>query len=142
MERHTGHTVVMIFYETRSGMTLVEKRTRDSSLPNSLLFPAGGVEQHELEDIEQAFLREVYEEIGITPISFKDLKPEETIFGETGKRLHPFLITQWGGHIPPVILDSGAPLYWKPLDEIAESNIESMRKLCQLVKFHIEQIYG
>lgn len=130
---------VVVFIFLKKNKILVEKRITDeiSILSGQLLLPGGGVD--ELEDLETALVREVKEELGITPLEFILIPTSEDIYGvKEGVILRPFLINKWEGEIPEKILDEEDPLFWVDLEIMSNSQIEPTKKIINALKTHLK----
>lgn len=127
-------TVVFIFYDPERNAVLLERRSSDVSFAGKLIFPGGKIEFEEQDSIAVALIREIEEELGVTPTSFEPIPSQDDIYGETGKLLKPYLIRQWEGSLPEMVLDKGNPLLWQEIREVESSELESMRCLTQALK--------
>ena len=131
-------TVVFIFYDPERDAVLLEKRASDFSFANTLLFPGGSIEPVEQDSIAVALIREIEEELGVTPTSFEPIPSQDDIYGETGKLLKPYFIRQWEGSLPEAVLDKGNPLLWQEIGKVS-SELESMRLLISALKAFLRQ---
>lgn len=122
---------VVILLVLRNGQLLLEKRQFNRQ--ENLVPPGGRIEQHELENLELAAVREAKEELGITPTKLTALFENQEFYSEIGKSLKPFLITEWEGEFPEKVLDTDAPLVWQDLEEILKSPLSSVAKMAQAV---------
>lgn len=140
MKKNLKKIAVFIFVKERK--VLVEKRIKDeiSILEGELMFPGGGLEDKDLDDIETALKREINEELGVIPTKFFPLKENWEILG-TNKDvlLTPFIIESWENEIPEKILDEDDSLFWVDLDIMLSSKIEPTRKIAKLVKKYLEK---
>lgn len=135
---YSGKSVVMILID--GNRALVEDRPVGSSLENYSIFPSGGVEPEELDNPERTLIRELQEELGITPVIFYPLPSEEQVItSETGKLLLPYVVRSWKGDIPQYVLDKGSanPLHWEDLEVLSTYPLASFRQLVELVKKHL-----
>ena len=57
-----------------------------------------------------ALMRETWEELQVTPTEFTRIG--EIWYAEAEWLFHVYLVTAWGGEIPPHILDHQRPLNW------------------------------
>jgi len=89
--------VVFLIYE--EGRVLLEERTRpDSGHYGYIIIPGGNVERGETK--EEAFLREVEEELGIKPTSYRHLDSFENMtLSRNHYLLHAFLVTDFDGEV-------------------------------------------
>lgn len=142
MSKEAPQVVVFIFYNSERDEVLLEKRLPTSSFANLEIFPGGEIEPDELDDIEQALRREVREELGVEPTRISQITTTEDIFGETGKRLRPYLITEWEGQLPETVLDKGNRLLWARTEATANSELQSMRKITESLRAHITRERG
>lgn len=84
----------------RDGRILMALRSPDRPCyPNSWSFPGGGVEDGET--LEQALIRELYEEIGVSPVNCAFLKRIVTNEPESGRAItfHLFIVRDWSGEV-------------------------------------------
>jgi len=98
---------------------LVEKRSASKRLlPSALAIPGGHVEEGE--SIEAALLRELREELNITPQGFSHLC---TLLHQAEKyrRIHYFVVERWAGEIVALEAES---LCWLPLDGLSALDLE------------------
>lgn len=110
---------IVVFTVIKNNLVLVEKRAKDSTWANELLFPGGKVEENET--IEQALIREVKEEVGIEVEKFEKIPSTKKIIGYKGVIVNPFLITKYKGEIGEKVLDKGNPLLWVKIDSLFSS---------------------
>lgn len=130
------HVVLFVFYDKQTKRVLSEHRPPDHPLfPNRKTFPTGKVKEDEHDNIEKALFRELKEEFGITPIHYI---PLNTLEGEKNVLLHPFIIEQWHGAIPSVILDKGNALLWETFEEAASSQIKTRKKIIEMLEDYIK----
>ena len=118
--------VVLIFLNKTK--VLLEKRPAADEYPAAALFPGGKVEEIDL-NIVDCLIREVREELGITPLWFKEIPQSDITLSPTGRIMYPFYVTVYNGDLPDKILDKGYPLFWEELDSIIDSPIPSVRKI-------------
>lgn len=98
---------------------LVEKRSITKRLlPGALAIPGGHVEEGE--GMETALLRELYEELNITPHAYSHLC---TLLhqAEELRRIHYFVVESWTGEISTLEAES---LHWLSLDSLGVLDLE------------------
>ena len=128
---------VVIFIFTDGKKILVEKRFLESLNQNHYLIPGGTVKDFE-KDLKDALQREMMEELGVKPLSFKPIPTDGEIFGIHGQVLVPYLINKWAGRLPAAILDKGNPLIWLEIGEVLNSPFEPTRKIAQALKKYLK----
>ncbi len=98
----------------REGRILLGKRSPHRRLcPNCWDVIGGHVEAGET--IEQALLREVEEEIGLTPTGYRLI---ETIVADSGPAIcHMFVVTEWRGGEPAMRGSEHSALRWFAIAE-------------------------
>lgn len=113
---------------------LMEKRgPGDAIFPNGQIFPAGKLKDDELP--WQCMVREVGEELGVTPVRWYQLATDRHLYyspTEHGDRVYEsgyeipelakweiaaYLVSSWQGSIPDEILDTRNRLLWCSFDE-------------------------
>lgn len=102
-----------------NGCVLVEKRSEHKRLlPGALAIPGGHVDEGE--NTEAALVREVKEELDITPRHFSFVC---TLLHEAEeyRQIHYFAVTQWDGEMVALEAES---LRWLPLDELDALDVE------------------
>jgi 8-oxo-dGTP diphosphatase len=92
------------------------------------------------ESIDEALVRELQEEVGITPTAWALL---ETVSGiethEGPAHLHIHVVTQWSGRDPVMLGDEHDEIRWFSLDELAgEPNLAS-REYNRLAKIAVSR---
>lgn len=124
-----GDSVVFILArrdEAGEWRLLMERRGDGGPHPNAWLFPAGKAEEGE--PPTSTLLRECEEELAVLPFAARLLADGEDYFYCIGRhapvhRMHPFLVTRWRGDVPDRVLDTGAELAWRPLDDALASPV-------------------
>ncbi|MEP0943692.1 MAG: NUDIX domain-containing protein [Rhizobiaceae bacterium] len=99
-----------------SGRVLLARRSVDRRIyPDCWSFPGGHIEAGE--SLEQALVRELEEELGVTPGRFRLLREiEDTPDPTTKYTFHMFVVTEWVGQ--PTIRDNEhSALKWLPIGE-------------------------
>ena len=125
--------VVSVF--TDGEKILAEKRILENFTGEQLLIPGGTVK--DFETAEQALVREVFEELGLTVLEFEILPLDKEIRGLKNQLIIPFLIKKWNGEFPQKILDKGNSIEWLNIDEVLNSPIEPTRKVVEALKKYL-----
>lgn len=134
MEKELAPAVIFILVdETR---VLLEGRSDTDEYPKAEIFPGGHTDDVD-RNIIDTLIREVWEELGITPRWFSELPQSEITFSPSGRILHPFAVTIWDGDVPKKVLNTDHPLVWRELDEVTDSPITSVSKLAQDLKDYL-----
>jgi 8-oxo-dGTP diphosphatase len=120
--------IVVCFPLIAHGQGLVEWRTKPGRAAPGWYFPAGKREPGET--LHTALMREAFEELGISirrflPYHGAPLKPVGRQH-EASSWLIVTYILDWSGQLPGQVLDSGTPLAWRSLRELARSPEPSM----------------
>lgn len=131
--------ITVLILILQNGKVLVEKRAKDSSLAGHFLIPGGRAEEHELDSLETAMIREAQEELGITPTEFINLTQDSAIAGETSYSLILFYVTKWEGQIAKIVLDKGNPLTWKSVKFMENSPLPSVREIISRMQKHLKK---
>ena len=98
---------------------LVEKRSAAKRLlPGIMAIPGGHVEAGET--LEAALVRELHEELNITPLGFTHLC-DRLHQAEEYRRIHYFVVERWTGEM---VMQEAAALHWLPLDNVSALNLE------------------
>ncbi|MCL4366797.1 NUDIX domain-containing protein [Patescibacteria group bacterium] len=136
----TNQTVIALIVDHTRENVLVEKRAESSSfMPGEEIFPGGKIEATEIARPFLALQREVLEELGLRVEQAKHLNT--VIYGEGGRLLQLFVISQWQGEIPSQILDQGNPVYWTSIQQLKEkSSVLSMKKIAQELARHLQNL--
>ncbi|WP_415901567.1 NUDIX domain-containing protein [Neptuniibacter sp. QD29_5] len=104
-----------------SDQTVLFERRNDNVLDNSyrINIPGGHIEQGESQ--EQALFREIKEELGIIPLSYRFLGSQD--FELTANQLlHYYLITKWEGEVQAL---EGQNLQWlKPCKVVGINSVD------------------
>ena len=128
---------VVISVFTDEGKILAEKRILKNFAKEQLLIPGGTVK--DFETVEQALVREVSEELGLTVLEFEILPLDKEIRGLKNQLIIPFFIKKWEGEFPQKILDKGNSIAWFEFDELLNSPIEPTRKVVAALKKYLEK---
>ncbi len=112
------HIVNALF--VRDGAVLLARRSpQRRSYPETWSFPGGHVEEGET--LEEALIREVQEEVGVTPMRFRALgtiqDPDPAKHGEV--TYHLYAVTAWAGGEPALLGDEHTELRWVGVDAAA-----------------------
>src|ERR1700693_1436365 len=97
----------------RDGMVLLARRSPNrSTYPGLWSFPGGHIEQGET--LAEALLREVQEEVGVTPTTFSFLEviADPNTAADDPATYHMHAVTLWGGGEPPLRGDEHTELCW------------------------------
>ena len=97
----------------RKGMVLLARcSAHRSAYPGLWSFPGGHVEQHET--LTEALVREVSEEVGVTPTSFSFLVPisDPNAFEADPATYHMYRVAAWDGGEPALIGNEHTELRW------------------------------
>ena len=97
----------------RDGLTLLVKRAPHKCwYPNHWDLVGGHVEAGE--SVETALIREVREEVGLTPVQFRQVAnlSEPTEGKDPNTRYYLFLVTQWVGGEPTLLGDEHTEMQW------------------------------
>jgi 8-oxo-dGTP pyrophosphatase MutT (NUDIX family) len=88
--------------------------------PNHWDLVGGHVEDGE--SVEAALIREVQEEVGLTPAQFRKVAnlPEPSESGDPNTRYHLFLVTQWDGGEPTLLGEEHTAMQWIALAQVSE----------------------
>lgn len=141
MKKKLNKAVIFIFLKDKK--VLVEKRRKDEEtvLEQQFIFPGGGLNEQDFENLEIALNREIIEELGVVPSKFLRLAEGlEILSVSKNTSLHPFIIESWENEIPEKILDKGDPLFWVDIEVMLSSKIEPTRKIAELVKQYLENV--
>ena len=97
----------------RDGMVLLARRgPHRSAYPDRWSFPGGHVEQDET--LTEALVREVREEVGVTPTTFSFLGPisDSNTSGTDPATYHMYVVSAWDGGDPALVGDEHTELGW------------------------------
>jgi mutator protein MutT len=95
---------------------LLEKRFNDACCESYLNIPGGHIEAGETQ--VETLLREVEEELGVTPLAYTFLCSEQ--FDKFAPQLlHYFVVTKWSGR---VLNNELQQLVWSPLKNVSLAN--------------------
>jgi 8-oxo-dGTP diphosphatase len=101
----------------RQGTVLLARRSpQRNSYPGLWSFPGGHVEENET--LAEALVRELREEVGVTPTRFKCLGTISDPNAD-GVTYHMYSITAWDGGEPAMIGDEHTELAWLTLQTAA-----------------------
>ena len=109
----------------RDGMVLLARRSpHRSTYPGLWSFPGGHVEQGET--LAEALVREVQEEVGVTPttFSFLGIIADPNTAADDPATYHMYAVTVWDGGEPALRGDEHTELCWfKPTVAITLSDL-------------------
>lgn len=97
----------------RDGMVLLVRRSpHRAAYPGLWSFPGGHVEQHET--LAEALVREVQEEVGVTPttFSFLGIIADPNTAANDPATYHLYIVTEWEGGEPALVGDEHTELRW------------------------------
>ena len=129
-----NQTVVILIF-LKDGKILIEKRQLELFKSPQYLIPGGNVKPGE--NIENAAIREAFEELGLNISKLKLLPLKKKIIGLKGQSLVPFIVEKWFGKFPEIILDKGTPLFWVSLDEALTSEVKPTKEIILALKNHL-----
>ena len=101
----------------RNGTILLGRRNPErKAYPNRWSFPGGHVEEGE--SLDAALLREVREEVGVTPVMFRKLGviEEPNPQGNGKATYHMYEVTAWGGGEPHMLGGEHSEIRWFSID--------------------------
>lgn len=131
--------VVLALILNEENKILVEQRLEEGDFIDDFFFPGGTAKEHELNNLEQALIREMQEELNITITDFTPLPHQENIVGiKKHIILKPFFIKSWKGKMSNSILDNNNPLFWVDLETQLNSSIEPVRKITKFLVDYLE----
>ncbi len=133
METNEARVVIFIFVDKNK--ILIEKRALEDFEGEQYLIPGGFVE--ETENIEQALIREMKEELGVIPLDFIPLPTKDKIIGLKNQILIPYLINKWSGQLPEIILDKGNSVVWIEIDEVLKTPVQPTREIVEALKSYL-----
>ena len=117
----------------RDGYVLLGKRASHRTLAPDRWDALGGhVEAHET--LAQALIREVREEIGLTPVRFAEIAtiPEPSPEKNGEACYHMYVVREWAGGEPTLLGDEHTELRWFSVAEASETSdlaLEEYRSL-------------
>jgi len=102
----------------KEGQILLGKRSPDREFYPNVWDIVGGHCLNE-EDPAYALVRELEEEIGVTPVTFSKFsvlpEPQPELYGEY--EYHIYIVTEWTGKGPTVLGEEHTELGWFPVEE-------------------------
>ena len=128
-------SIVVIFILFLNNKILVEKRKLPEYKNLQILIPGGRIKKGE--DIKDALIREMKEELGITPTNYYLLPSDLEIFGLANQTLLPFLIKDWIGDLPEKILDKGNKIEWIEICEVLKTEIKPTKEIVKALIKHL-----
>lgn len=131
-----GKAVIFIFL--KNNQILLEKRTFSEKFVNQLVFPGGTAEVDEHENLELTLQREVQEELGVRATRFEELNLENDFKSRTGKIITPYIIHDWEGEIPKIILDQGNEVIWVDIKDAINSPLSGIQFIANALVQHLE----
>lgn len=131
-------STVVLFIMLHSNKILVEKRPVEGFDKHLHLIPGGAI--NNLETMEEALKREMMEELGVVPIKF-ELLTNEKIIGVFDNLLKPFVVSEWEGTLPNMILDKQDPhpLEWVEIDSLI-SPIPGNNQIMRALKEYLSKL--
>jgi 8-oxo-dGTP diphosphatase len=104
--------IVNALFVLQQKVLLAKRSPRRKAYPDLWSFPGGHVEEHE--SFSDALLRELREEVGVTPIEFECIRfitdPNTTV--DDPATYHMYAITAWEGGDPKILDDEHSELRW------------------------------
>lgn len=126
---------VVLFALIKDNKILLEQRQLKGFLRKGHFIPGGAIEL--TENIEEALIREIHEELGVIPIVFNVLT-ENFLDGIGNNILMPYIVTSWTGEIPNFILDKNDPLVWIEIDKaLPLLPKEASSEIIEAIKIHL-----
>jgi mutator protein MutT len=118
---------------------LAQRSLQRKAYPGSWSFPGGHVE-HE-ETVEEALVREVREELGVSPTAFASLGTinDPNAPSDDPVTYHMYLVPSWEGGEPKMIGDEHTELRWLSAERASTLEglaLEEYRPLCLRVVSH------
>lgn len=108
---------------------LLTQLRRKGKYAGEHIFPGGNVEPTDA-TISAALFRELLEETDTEPTGY--YRGPIVEIADKDLRLHPFLIVNWLGSIPEVILDDQDPLEWKDWNTMREHSNPDVATLANI----------
>ncbi len=125
---------IVVFILLKENKLLVEKRSHGGVWEGQFLFPGGAVEHHEEGNLELALKREAKEELGIEVLAYEKVHSRKPIFGWNKVLVNIFLIKDYIGNLPQIVLDRGDPLIWVDLQIMINSPIRPVSEIAQAIQ--------
>jgi 8-oxo-dGTP pyrophosphatase MutT (NUDIX family) len=123
----------VIFCLVRDGLVLCEVRQWGGQVRDSI--PGGQIDPVDREAPDYrvaALLREAAEELAVVPTAYR-------LVGQVWLRrewlFHVFLVDEWRGDLPPVVLDTGQRLRWVDPEQVVENM--TMPGLADLIRSQV-----
>lgn len=131
------------FLLVRSGHVLLERcpKKREALGVGEWFVPGGKVEPYER--AEDAFARELHEELGLVPRAWRALPLVEGSAVAAGRQhgiflMRPFLVTRWKPGVPDCTLDGQVPLRWVDFAHALRSPVPQVRMMVAAVLDHVD----
>jgi 8-oxo-dGTP diphosphatase len=130
----------------REGSVLLAKRApQRANYPRLWSFPGGHIEENET--LADALVRELREEIGITPTTYTciDVITDPNSPPSNPTAYHMYCIAAWEGGEPAILGDEHSELAWMPFESVCkpdhgENLTHSIRNLRTFMALHPEAI--
>lgn len=131
--------VVVAFIARPDGALLVTQRPLHKPLGGLWEFPGGKVDQNE--SAEQALVRELFEELGITPLDYEYLFSHHTARDGQDIELMVFVVRAFEGD--PALLEGQLDMRWVLVDELEYLHFpEANCKIISLISAHSARIFN
>ena len=122
MSDNVVRTVGALLVDAQARVLLGLRAAHKKAWPNHWDAIGGKVEAGET--AEQAMIREVREEIGVTPVSFRELasvaEPRPDLYGDSIATL--YAVTSWSGGEPRNLTNEHARIAWFSEEQLANLN--------------------